>query len=288
MPLLLPLRIPCCARLLLTVKIRAARGEPDWPSKVERLPVMLNAFKAISAAKLKHQVKGSVKITAYEEVCPGDTAPPKPDHCHCLIFPQGASFYNLPQHKLSRVIPVLCASVPDTPDLTEPQHLEPQVGHEDLEEGPGDAAWEAPEMPALDSRLTWMQGQLDGLHLFICAHGSRDSRCGSIGNGLVARLTDLVWQQRLDDHVHIHRCSHVGGHKYAGNVVVYGQMSPCDGDWFGGVTVANAAQFLSSLVEMEVGSNGPLDDPCLRPLWRGRIGQSKSEQLAYADCTCAA
>ena len=33
------------------------------------------------------QLTGSIKITAYEEV--GDTAPPKPDHCHCLIFPQG-------------------------------------------------------------------------------------------------------------------------------------------------------------------------------------------------------
>ena len=41
--------------------------------------------------------------------------------------------------------------------------------------------------------------------------------------------------------------------QYAGNVVVYGQMSPCDGDWFGGVTVSNAQQFLTSLVEMEVG-----------------------------------
>lgn len=41
--------------------------------------------------------------------------------------------------------------------------------------------------------------------------------------------------------------------QYAGNVIVYGQMSPCDGDWFGGVTAANAEQFLRSLVEMEVG-----------------------------------
>ena len=35
------------------------------------------------------QLTGSIKITAYEEACPGDTAPPKPDHCHCLVFPQG-------------------------------------------------------------------------------------------------------------------------------------------------------------------------------------------------------
>ena len=29
--------------------------------------------------------------------------------------------------------------------------------------------------------------------------------------------------------------------QYAGNVLVYGAMSPCDGDWFGGVNDSNAA-----------------------------------------------
>ena len=40
--------------------------------------------------------------------------------------------------------------------------------------------------------------------------------------------------------------------QYAGNVLVYGAMSPCDGDWFGGVNDSNAAEFLNGVVNAEV------------------------------------
>lgn len=40
--------------------------------------------------------------------------------------------------------------------------------------------------------------------------------------------------------------------QYAGNVLVYGAMSPCDGDWFGGVNDSNAADFLSGVLDAEV------------------------------------
>lgn len=41
--------------------------------------------------------------------------------------------------------------------------------------------------------------------------------------------------------------------QYAGNVLVYGAISPCDGDWFGGVNERNAAAFLSGIIHAEVG-----------------------------------
>lgn len=40
--------------------------------------------------------------------------------------------------------------------------------------------------------------------------------------------------------------------QYAGNVLVYGAMSPCDGDWFGGVNKQNAADFLNAIIDAEV------------------------------------
>ena len=40
--------------------------------------------------------------------------------------------------------------------------------------------------------------------------------------------------------------------QYAGNVLVYGAMSPCDGDWFGGVNSRNAAEFLNGVINAEV------------------------------------
>ncbi len=63
------------------------------------------------------------------------------------------------------------------------------------------------------SRYSCVQGELLGLHLFVCAHGSRDMRCGQIGNAVVNRLTELVGQWGYGGQVHVYRCSHVGGHK---------------------------------------------------------------------------
>lgn len=46
------------------------------------------------------------------------------------------------------------------------------------------------------------------------------------------------------------KSSHVGGHVYAGNVLVYG--GACSGDWFGGVNANNAADFLASVLGAKV------------------------------------
>ena len=40
--------------------------------------------------------------------------------------------------------------------------------------------------------------------------------------------------------------------QYAGNVLVYGSISTCDGDWYGGVDKGNAEAFLDALVGTEV------------------------------------
>ena len=40
--------------------------------------------------------------------------------------------------------------------------------------------------------------------------------------------------------------------QYAGNVLVYGAISPCDGDWFGAVHDSNAEDFLDAVLNVEV------------------------------------
>ena len=67
--------------------------------------------------------------------------------------------------------------------------------------------------------------------------------------------------------------------QYAGNVLVYGPASPCDGDWYGGVTADGAEAFLDALLAADVGGHGGVGSAPLRPLWRGRMGLSKAEQL---------
>lgn len=68
---------------------------------------------------------------------------------------------------------------------------------------------------------------LPGRHVFVCLHGARDERCGRCGPPLRAALADAVAEAGLAD-VTVRATSHVGGHKYAGNLLVYPE-----GVWYG-------------------------------------------------------
>lgn len=51
--------------------------------------------------------------------------------------------------------------------------------------------------------------------------------------------------------------------QFAGNVLCHGAVSPCDGDWYGGITQENASSFLNALVNVPVGSQaGDLANYC--------------------------
>jgi len=77
--------------------------------------------------------------------------------------------------------------------------------------------------------------------ILICGHMSRDSRCGIRGPVLQAEFERQIWKtlkdslvypfihSRLDEQAPFHPlhytttslCSHVGGHAFAGNVIIY-------------------------------------------------------------------
>lgn len=62
---------------------------------------------------------------------------------------------------------------------------------------------------------------LTGAHIFVCAHGSRDKRCGVCGPPLIEKLKDEIKLRGLSDRIFVSPCSHIGGHKYAGNLIIY-------------------------------------------------------------------
>merc|ERR1719163_1438067 len=67
-------------------------------------------------------------------------------------------------------------------------------------------------------------------HLLVCVHGTRDPRCGEIGPQLISSLQESLAALGDSEHVEdvrVHAVSHVGGHKFAANLVVYPQ-----GDWY--------------------------------------------------------
>lgn len=88
---------------------------------------------------------------------------------------------------------------------------------------------------------------LPGRWVFVCVHAERDERCGACGPPLVAALREAVEDAGLAD-VRVRATSHVGGHKYAGNVIVHP-----DGEWYGYVRPEDAPRIVREhLVEGRV------------------------------------
>ena len=79
------------------------------------------------------------------------------------------------------------------------------------------------------------------VHIYVCCHEARDQRCGVIGELLISGLREYVTApptdvagslQQLD--IQVFGCSHIGGHKFAGNMVVY-KPDWKQGIWYGRV-----------------------------------------------------
>lgn len=71
-------------------------------------------------------------------------------------------------------------------------------------------------------------------YLMICAHKKRDKRCGTTGPILAEQFWEVLQEKNMENEVVIGLVSHFGGHKFAGNVIVYpegvwyGRVTPCD------------------------------------------------------------
>jgi (2Fe-2S) ferredoxin len=108
---------------------------------------------------------------------------------------------------------------------------------------------------------------LAGKHIFICVHMNRDPRCGVCGPALTGLFRRQLAVRGLDGQVAVHRTSHLGGHEYAGNVVIYP-----GGDWYGYVTPADVPRIIDTHI---------LSGDLVLDRWRGRMGLTREEQIQF-------
>eukprot|EP01133_Synstelium_polycarpum_P009157 gene9157-10745_t len=95
-------------------------------------------------------------------------------------------------------------------------------------------------------------------YIFVCAHAQKDARCGYCGPILVDQLREEIESRGLSKEVKVFGTSHVGGHKFAGNVLVFPQ-----GHWYGYATPSDVPEILDSALSGEV----------IQRLHRGSMGQ---------------
>ncbi|KAL9259067.1 Altered inheritance of mitochondria protein 32-like protein [Drosera capensis] len=120
----------------------------------------------------------------------------------------------------------------------------------------------------------WLPGtpeKLKGSHIFVCCHGSRDRRSGVCGPPIVAAFKEKIASRGLQGKVSVSPCSHIGGHKYAGNVIIFGLNinQQVTGHWYGYV----APEDVPLLLEQHI-----IKGEIVEHLWRGQMGLSEDDQ----------
>ncbi|GAP63826.1 hypothetical protein ARMA_2249 [Ardenticatena maritima] len=104
-------------------------------------------------------------------------------------------------------------------------------------------------------------------YVLVCVHAERDERCGRAGPPLVDRFWEVLDREGLSDRYRVVASSHLGGHKFAGNIIVYPS-----GDWYGLVTPADVERIVREHLR---------EGRIVAALWRGRIGMEQDEQRAF-------
>jgi len=121
-------------------------------------------------------------------------------------------------------------------------------------------------------------GDLDGVpnqalgpQAFVCAHAQRDGRCGHCGPVLLGGLREAVGSS-----AQVRAVSHVGGHAYAGNVILWAGKSL---DWYGYVCPTH----VPALAEVLKGNAVDTSEGGALPatLLRGRMGQKSAPPLDW-------
>jgi len=115
----------------------------------------------------------------------------------------------------------------------------------------------------------------DSVRVYVCTHGARDCRCGKIGGQVAQTLREEIDRRNLSSLIKLAETSHVGGHKYAGNVLIYPH-----GEWLGYVTPPDVPSVLDAIMHLPR-QNWNLRDasPLFPSHWRGRMGLEKAEQI---------
>nr|XP_043607754.1 altered inheritance of mitochondria protein 32-like isoform X2 [Erigeron canadensis] len=110
---------------------------------------------------------------------------------------------------------------------------------------------------------TGVQETMTGSHIFVCSHRSRDKRCGFCGPILIKKFKEEAEVRGLEN-VSVTACSHVGGHKYAGNLIIYTvRDEKVCGHWYGYVTPNDVADLLDNHI-----GKGEI----IERIWRGQMG----------------
>ncbi|KAH6626864.1 Sucrase/ferredoxin-like-domain-containing protein [Chaetomium sp. MPI-SDFR-AT-0129] len=190
------------------------------------------------------------------------TAPPSQSNT------PNTSVYILPAFKY---VPFLSRDSPSDLEALVRGYLRPETLHPKYDDFPAARREQLVRKPAYRERLHGVRDVTEVVVL-ICGHGGRDQRCGLYGPVLQAEFEKRLPEQGVEVitgeteenpergyAARVGQISHIGGHKFAGNVIVYipptlktedGGVHPLAGHgiWYGRVEPAHVEGIVSETI----------------------------------------
>ncbi|KAL0082308.1 Sucrase/ferredoxin-like-domain-containing protein [Phycomyces blakesleeanus] len=135
---------------------------------------------------------------------------------------------------------------------------------------------ENPEKPnyeqAASKGITVKQNPYESM-IMICSHRKRDKACGITAPILADEFEHILRDKDISEtgpgSIVVWMVSHVGGHKYAGNVICYTQQGTC-GVWYGRVATCDCNPIIEETI---------LKGKIIKELYRGSMDHSFDKKL---------
>ena len=106
----------------------------------------------------------------------------------------------------------------------------------------------------------------------VCTHGQRDKRCGRIGPLVIKKLRELLAAKNVPEtDVAVRATSHIGGHKYAGTLIVYPE-----GNWYGQMSERNAEDLVDAYLSLD-----PMT--VIAKNWRGKMVRGICAKIVHVE-----
>jgi (2Fe-2S) ferredoxin len=106
--------------------------------------------------------------------------------------------------------------------------------------------------------------------IFICCHKKRDKRCGVAGPMLMKQFKQELEVAGLSNQVQVYPISHIGGHKFAGTMIIYRKdaRNIFVGDWYGRVKPSHVGTIIAECIEK---------GKVIQELWRGQMNADPND-----------
>ena len=101
--------------------------------------------------------------------------------------------------------------------------------------------------------------------IMVCAHMKRDKRCGVAGPILIEEFQKQLGQSDLKEKILLLPVSHIGGHKFAGNIIIYRKVkegNAFEADWYGRVKSCHVEAIIRDCIKQDL---------VIQDLFRGRM-----------------